>query len=208
MIRLIICVAVVLATLPSNGRSEDYFEKAKASASVSDYVEAGRLIRLAVSEKPKDEEVLELATRIYTELEILDTAVLYGRRLYEQNASTPSAVRTYATALIRAGNPTEAVRILRKITQKNADVETSLSLVEALVEADSIQAAELVATTAKKNYPKSPDAYLAVGLLYMKYKPQPVYELAKDNLEKTILMPTSPWLRFTGGWPTVNLIRT
>ncbi|MBE2265517.1 MAG: hypothetical protein IAE64_04630 [Flavobacteriales bacterium] len=186
MIRLIICVAVVLATLPSNGRSEDYFEKAKASASVSDYVEAGRLIRLAVSEKPKDEEVLELATRIYTELEILDTAVLYGRRLYEQNASTPSAVRTYATALIRAGNPTEAVRILRKITQKNADVETSLSLVEALVEADSIQAAELVATTAKKNYPKSPDAYLAVGLLYMKYKPQPVYELAKDNLEKTI----------------------
>lgn len=166
--------------------AQNHYDMAKQAADNSDYLEAVEHIRKAIRDKPKNEAVLALGVRIYTELELLDTAVLYGERLYEYDESTPEYVQAYATALIRIGRPQDAVRILRKVMKKSADVRTSLVLVNALVESDSIAAAELVATTAKKNFPSSADAYMALGVLYAKYKPQPVYELAKDNLEKTI----------------------
>lgn len=166
--------------------ADDAYERAKEAANVSDYVEAVKYIRLAVESAPKDEEVLALATKIYSELENADTTLLYGTRLYQEDDDTPEYVRLYAHALVMSGQAKKAVEVLRKIYRNNPSVETSLSLVNALVEADSTSAAELVATTAKADYPKSADAYFALGLLYAKYKPQPVLELAKSNLEQSI----------------------
>lgn len=167
-------------------QGQDSFELAKEAVTAGDYLEAVKHIRPAITQAPKDEEVLAAATKIYTELELLDSALLYGARMYQADDDTPEYVRTYAHALTIAGKPLQACEILRKLYREDHSVETSLYLVNALVEADSIKAAELVATTAKTAYPKSADAYYALGILYAKYKPQPVLELAKNNLEACI----------------------
>jgi tetratricopeptide (TPR) repeat protein len=187
----IITTLFVLFTCTVCTFAQSHFDQAKAAADNSDYVEAVHHIRQAIKEAPREEKVLNLAVQIYTELEQYDTAMIYGDRLYDQDSDTREYVRTYAMALTRGGNPQLACTILRKATRREPDVETLLYLVNALVEADSIPAAELVATTAKKNFPNSADAYFALGVLYAKYKPQPVLELAKDNLEKTIEMDPS-----------------
>lgn len=186
MVRSTYIVLTLLIVGSVSSLADNAFEQAKEAVSVSDYVEAVRFIRPALENAPKDEEVLALATRIYSELESADSALLYGSRLYQEDDDTPEYVRLYAHALVLSRQAPKAVEVLRKIYRNDPSVETSLSLVNALVEADSTSAAELVASTAKTNYPKSADAYFALGLLYAKYKPQPVLELAKSNLEQSI----------------------
>ena len=172
----------VLGTLSMAAQSN--FDRAKEAAGVRDYLEAVTYIRPAVREEPRDEETLALATKIYLELDLLDSAEIYGERLYDIEDEVPEWVHDYALALTRNGKATRAIEILRALDKENPDVQTSLYLVNALLEADSTQAAELVAATAKKKYPDNADAYLSMGLLYFNYKPQPVYELAVQNFEK------------------------
>jgi tetratricopeptide (TPR) repeat protein len=57
----------------------------------------------------------------------------------------------------------------------------ALAHVDALVAADSMVSAELVATTARSKFSKSPLAYLALGNLYFNWKPRPILENAADN---------------------------
>jgi tetratricopeptide (TPR) repeat protein len=166
--------------------ADSHLDKAMKAAKLDDYLEAVNHIRPAIHESAHDEDVLYWATKIYFELELLDSAVLYGARLYEEDSKEPEYVRVYARALSRSGRPSEAARILRKVNKEQPEVLTYLYLVDALTEADSLQAAELVATTAKREFPKSADAYLSLGLLYFRYKPQPVYELAIQNFEKAV----------------------
>lgn len=167
-------------------RASDAYDRAKEAVEVSDYVEAVTQIRLALKEDPRDEGTLLLATKIYCELEQADSALLYGTRLYEFDDDKPEYAWAYAQALVLAKQAPKAVAMLKRIQKQSPSVETSLQLVSALLEADSVKAAELVATSAKKEYPQSADAYFALGTLYAKYKPQPVLELAKNNLEKSI----------------------
>ncbi len=166
--------------------SQSALERAADAVDSANYFEAVTHIRPLVKASPDDPKVLLLATKIYTELDLLDTAKSYGKRLYSIDDDEAEYVRMYAEALVRGGEATLASDLLRKSYKKSKDVETALSLVNALVEADSLQAAELVATTAKKDFPNSADAYMALGLLYFKYKPQPVLELAVQNFEKAI----------------------
>ncbi len=181
---LILSIIGVLASVGVSAQS--HYDRAKEAADVSDFLEAVTHIRPAVREEPRDEDVLALATKIYLELELLDSAEIYGKRLYDIEDEEPSYVHDYALALTRNGKPLEAVKILRELEREQPNVQTSLYLVNALLEADSIQAAELVAATAKKKYPSNADAYLSMGLLYFNYKPQPVYELAVQNFEKAV----------------------
>lgn len=197
MIRNIVTLLVLALALTLPARAQDYVKLAKEAVGVGDYIEAVKSIRPALQKSPKDEEVLYLATKIYTELEQLDTAMMYGARLYNADDDTPAYVHAYALALTQGGKAAYASEILRMSMKKKPSVETSRYLVNALVEADSIHAAELAATTAKKNYPESADAYFALGVLYAKYKPQPVLELAQSNLERTIeLDPTKVLAHF------------
>lgn len=168
--------------------AQSSFQQAKDAADLRDYVGAVDYVRQALREDPKDEDVLALATKIYLELDLLDTAELYGRRLYEIDDNNDVFVRTYSDVLTQNGKPLEAIRALRKLAKEDdvADVETSLYLVSALLAADSAVAAELVATTAKKQFPNSADAYLALGTLYFNYQPRPVYELAVQNYEQAV----------------------
>lgn len=191
MYRVVFVVAMfigILAFHPSSMQAQESIDRAQEAVAVRDYLEAAVHIRQALTEDPKDEEVLALATRIYLELDLLDSAELYGRRLYEDSDDDAVFVRTYADVLTRNGKAPEAVRVLRKLARdaEEADVETSMYLVSALLAADSASAAELVATTAKKQFPNSGDSYLALGRLYFNYKPRPVYDLAVQNYEKAV----------------------
>ncbi len=182
---IVVCCCLILASA-THAIGQSHASKAKEAVGVSDYLEAVNHIRSAIKESPKDEDVLALATKIYFELELLDSAIHYGSRLYDMDDENEEFVRDYALALTRNGQAVQAAQILRKQEKEQPSVETSLYLVNALLEADSVQAAELVAATAKKKYPESPDTYLSLGLLYFNYKPQPVYELAVQNFEKAI----------------------
>jgi len=180
-------ILFILSTFATAGLvAQSNFDRAKESAAVSDYLEAVQYIRPAVREEPRDEATLALATKIYLELELLDSAEIYGARLYELEDEVPEYVHDYALALTRNDKAVKAIGILRKLDREQPNVQTSLYLVNALLEADSTQAAELVAATAKKKYPDNADAYLSMGLLYFNYKPQPVYELAVQNFEKAV----------------------
>lgn len=184
-----VCVLVTsfLCTV-SMARAQGSIDRAQEAVAVRDYLEAVIHVRSALANDPKDEEVLALATRIYLELDLLDSAELYGRRLYESSDENDVFVRTFADVLTRNGKAAEAVRVLRKLAKEDdeADVETSMYLVSALLAADSVSAAELVATTAKKQFPTSGDSYLALARLYFNYKPRPVYDLAVQNYEKAV----------------------
>ena len=186
LMKFVVAASILTVLSVSSLIAQSDLDNAIAAAEVTDYIEAVNYIRPAINADPKDEKTLYWATKIYFELEILDTAVMYGHRLYGEDDENPDYVRIYARSLTRGGNPAEAIKILRKLNREKSEVETYLVLVDALTEADSLQAAELVATTAKKNFPNSADAYLSLGLLYFRYKPQPVYELAVQNFEKAV----------------------
>lgn len=161
-------------------------EVAKRLVEAGDYLAATPLIREALKEQPNNAEVLYYATRIFSEIELHESAVMYGSRMYAEENDNPEYVHAFATALTRAGQPLEAIRVLRRLQKKSDDVRTALLLVNALSDADSLAQAELVAATAKKKFPESADAYFALGILYFKYKPHPVLELAVQNLEEAI----------------------
>lgn len=151
-----------------------------------DYAAAAPYIVSAVNKDPENEDVLIMAARVYLELEKPDTALLYTQRAYQVNDKNADVVRIHGQALVRSNKALEAIDILRKQMKRKEEVETSLELVDALIAADSINAAELTAKTATTKYAKSADAYMALGNLYFNYKPQPVFDLAKLNYEEAL----------------------
>jgi len=162
------------------------FVRAKAYVNNKDYAAARDLIRQAVQQAPSNAEVLAVATEVYLELDIHDTALVYATRLYEEDKSVPAYARLYATALIEVEKNLEAVDVLRKSIRKNDELASSNLLVDALIAIDSIQAAELVATTARNKHENDALAYVTLGNLYFKYGKQPVYDLARQNYQKAV----------------------
>lgn len=186
MISRMISVAFLLfITIPSVLWAQSSYDRAMEAARSGDYATAVTHIREAVKGSP-NEETISLAANIYLELESFDTAVIYAKRLYDGDDDNPDYVRLYAKTLIAVQRSTEAVNVLRKQVKKKADVNSYLVLVDALLGADSVNAAELVATTAKQKFSKEANAYLALGNLYFNYKPQPVLELAVKNYEEAL----------------------
>ncbi len=162
----------------------DSYESAKAAAQNQDWVEAIGHIRKAVAAKPTDMPTLKLAARIYIELSIADTALSYAKRVYDDRDNDKENVLLYAEALTINSRAADATVVLRKYLRKQDDLECSLSLVNALVAADSMHTAELVATTTRNKYPSSSESYVALGNIYFNTKPIPVLELARENYKK------------------------
>lgn len=186
MISRMISVAVFLfVVVPTVSFAQSAYDRALESAGNGDYATAVIHIREAMKGSP-NEETIGLAANIYLELESFDTAVVYAKRLYEEDDDNAAYVRLYAKTLVAAQRAPEAVTILRKQIKKEPDVNSYLVLVDALLGADSVSAAELVATTAKQKFSKEANAYLALGNLYFNYKPQPVLELAVKNYEEAL----------------------
>lgn len=181
---LAIILSTLILTLPSF--AQDHYKEAERHAAEGDYPGAVVHVRKAVQAKQGDAKTLALAARIYMELDLADTAVMYARRAYDDDNSNGDYVRLYALSLIEAGKASQAVPLLRARMKKKDEVSTSLVLTDALLAADSVSQAEIVATAAKTKYAKNAEAYLALGNLYFNYKPQPVLELAVQNYEEAL----------------------
>lgn len=164
----------------------DEFDDAKKSVAAGDYLQALGHIRAAIAEKPQDIERIRLGATIYLEMEIKDTALTYARRVYEDDNDQSEAVVLFSKALVESDRAAEACALLKKFRRKDDNVELALAHVNALVAADSIGAAELEAATARQKFPKSADAYLALGNLYFSWKPIPVFDLAVQNYTDAI----------------------
>lgn len=186
LIKNTLLLAITLLTVVGTTIAQDNFKKAKEAVQQLDYTAALPLIRSAVQADPTDIEKLRLATKVYLEMEIYDTALVYGKRIYADDDSKSENVFLCNEALIKNNMALAGVVVMRKFAKKNSDVQTSLQLVKALIAADSLQDASLVANTAKAKHPKSAEAYVAVGDIYFNYKPQPVYDLAVSNYEEAV----------------------
>ena len=164
----------------------DEYDNAKKAVAAGDFLQALTHIRAAIAEKPQDIDRIQLGAAIYLEMEIKDTALTYARRVYEDDDDQADAVVLLSKALVESDRAVEACALLKKFRRNDDNVELALAHVNALVAADSTSAAELVAATARQKYPKSADAYLALGNLYFSWKPIPVFDLAVQNYNDAI----------------------
>jgi tetratricopeptide (TPR) repeat protein len=185
-------LAVIVFSLASQLLiAQPTLDRARALVSSGDVPAAAAVVKQIVGKEPKNVDALVLASQIYTELESADTALQYAKRAYDESDTRGDVVRQYALALSKSGSAEQATVIMRKFVKKNESVENYLALVDALIEADSLRAAELVGTMAKSKFSKSAQSFLALGNIYFNFKPQPVFELAKQNYEEAIkLEPT------------------
>ncbi|MBL7999423.1 MAG: tetratricopeptide repeat protein [Candidatus Kapabacteria bacterium] len=160
------------------------FEQAKKLVAERDFEAAQKHIDVAVKEQSNNQEVLMLAGDIYAELEQPEKSLGFYERAYNENRDNSMSARKYARALSSSGKRTEAVALMRKALKNDKnDPLNELVLGQMLVEADSVNTAELILTKAREKNKKIPDAFIALGDLYYK---QNVFELAKDNYEEAL----------------------
>lgn len=180
---LSICTFLVASTV---GVAQSDYDKALKLMEGGDPVAAREFALNALSKAPKDLKTLNLVAGIMLDLESNDSALTFAERAYQEDDDDPQANYQLAEALLAKESAKQAVDIMRKHMIKNPSVETHLYLTMALVATGAIAEAEIVATQAKNKFPKDPDSYIALGDLYFGYKPQPVYDLAKQNYEEAI----------------------
>lgn len=181
----ILVIILAMIALPTTAIADEYGDAQKA-VEEKDYVRALELIRQAIAKDPQDIDRLRLGAKIYLEMNILDTALAYAKRVHKDDDDIKEHVLLYASALIATDNAAEACVAIKKFRKGADDVEMALAHVDALVAADSLVSAELVATTARSKFSKSALAYLALGNLYFNWKPRPILENAADNYRAAI----------------------
>lgn len=188
LVRSVIALMSVLCILPSVAFGADPdLRVVRQAVAAGAYVEAADEIRPIVQQNRTHVPTLVLAAQIFLELERVDSAVVFATLAYQEEDEVAEVVQTYARALVAANRAKEATVAMRTFMKRNKDdVASALVLVDALIAADSVPAAELVATVVKSKNPKSADASLALGNIYFSYKPMPVYDLAQVNYEEAI----------------------
>lgn len=181
-------VALLTVLLIPSYLVADEVDDAETAVKNKDYVSALKFIREAIKKEPQDLDRIKLGAQIYLEMNIADTAIMYARRIYKDDADEMSNVRLYASALLESKdsmNIIEACNVIRKFRKNSSDIEMAIAHVEALVAADSISAAELVARKLQRDYPKSPEGFTALGDIYLNEKP-PVLEQASENYRSAL----------------------
>ncbi len=130
-----------------------------------------------------DEAALLLAGDIWMELERPDSALALYRRI-PKAMNKPTVVARIGNALSAAGNQTEAIALLRKAREQHLrNIDITLALAQALLQADSLQAAEYLVLQAREFAGSDPRVYTMLGDLYYR---QRVYELARQNYEQAL----------------------
>lgn len=157
----------------------DQLDDARQLFQQKKYADAARAVETYLEREPSSVEALILAGDIAVQLEKPDKALDYYRRAYQRDRENSLALRKYARLLSEKGEHAEALEILRRAVRSNPrDVYLRLAYGQALLAADSIQAAELEITKAREMNKSIPDGFLALGDLYYS---QRVFSLAKDN---------------------------
>ncbi|MFM8437439.1 MAG: tetratricopeptide repeat protein, partial [Candidatus Kapaibacterium sp.] len=158
--------------------------RARTAYAAHELEQAAAEIRVALTESPRSTDVLTLAGDIFLGLEQMEKALEYYKRAYDIDGDKDVSARKYARALSEADRHVEAITVARKTVKNNRnDVYNQLTLGEVLVNADSLNAAELILTKAREMNRTIPDGFLALGSLYYR---QRIYESARDNYEQAI----------------------
>jgi tetratricopeptide (TPR) repeat protein len=164
----------------------DQLDDARQLFQQKKYADAARAVETYLEREPSSVEALILAGDIAVQLEKPDKALDYYRRAYQRDRENSLALRKYARLLSEKGEHAEALEILRRAVRSNPrDVYLRLAYGQALLAADSIQAAELEITKAREMNKSIPDGFLALGDLYYS---QRVFPLAKDNYEQALAL--------------------
>lgn len=175
-----------LALIVVSCAATDQLDNARQLFNEKKYADAARAVENYLQREPSSIDALILAGDIATQLENPDKALDYYRRAYQRDRENSTVLRKYARLLSERGEHTEALEILRRAVRSNPrDVYLRLAFGQALLAADSIQAAELEITKAREMNKSIPDGFLTLGDLYYS---QRVYPLAKDNYEQAIAL--------------------
>jgi len=147
------------------------------------YELAETFIQQAIAENPKDLELHFLCSDVYLELGNNQKALEVMRQA-EKISNKPFVLRKLANVLSINGNHTEAVRILRKLTNdEKKEISNWLVLVDVYLRADSISQAEIAVARALDMDKKNVEANVKRGDIYYQ---QRVYELSKDSYEDAL----------------------
>ncbi len=178
---------IIMAALLLFSISIAYSQNAKKgfidALNQQNYELAESLIQQALSENAKDLDLHLLAGDVYLELGKNEQA-LATFRAAERISKRPNVMRKVALGLSANKNFSEAVNILRRLTndEKN-EVENWLLLADVYISADSIRQAEMAVTRAREMDRNNVRAYIVLGDIYFA---QRVYELSKNNYEEAL----------------------
>ncbi len=179
---LLFLCALVCTTVFAVAQSP--LEKAKQLYQSHDLEAAATQIQSVLKESANNVEALTLAGDIFRELEQAEKSLQYYKRAYDQSSDNSITARKYASALSAASKDQQAIDIMRKAVKNDKnDVYNQLMLGEVLVNADSLNSAELILTKAREMNRNIPDGFLALGSLYYRQK---IFESARDNYEQAI----------------------
>ncbi|GAB1372551.1 hypothetical protein MASR1M45_26130 [Candidatus Kapaibacterium sp.] len=158
----------------------------KQFVSVKDYEKAITVVADAVKENPENQQVLILAGDVYLEMDKSAEAFSAYKQAFEVDKKNMEALLKYGRLLSITGKHNEALSFFNDAVKRYPnDVKVRLELANSYLRTDSLNKAELIITQARELDKKSPDAFIALGDLYLK---QRVYELARMNFEEALLI--------------------
>lgn len=181
--RLLLSAALALCIGAGSATAQSDFEKARQLVQAGDYSGALPLVRSAAAANPKNAQIQLFAGDVFTEMDKLDSAVIFYRKAWDANDEVNEG-RKLASALAKVGKSSEAVTLMKGVVKENKDdVNALLGLAEAFISADSLTQADVNIRKAQKLAPDNAEAFVALGDLYFAQK---VYELAKVNYEDAL----------------------
>lgn len=147
---------------------------------------AQQMIQQVSSEHPKDYKLQTACGDVLYELEKFKEAVVYYSKAYEIEDDDQMVSRKYAMGLAEAGDINKALKIIKQTIKNNPKVvDNYLTASEIYIKADSLSEAEIQIDRAMGIDPKNPAIFVASGNFYFARR---VYELARDNYEKAIML--------------------
>lgn len=180
-ILLLIAALVFCSNLLYSQSAKDMLEDL---AEEKNYVEAAKYIPDAIKNNKRNLELHILAGDVYTNLDMLDSALTMYLEADDLDGGEPYIMRRVGKAYSMLGKHDQAMEWLYEaIDEEEEDVLNHLELGQALIRADSLDKAELVITRARSMDKSIADAWIALGDLYYAQK---VYELAKNNYEEAL----------------------
>lgn len=181
-LKLIIFAAILLVS--SNIFAQTAANQLKEAVAAKNYEAAVVHAAQAVKENPEDVNVLLLAGDVFFEMDKNEEALNAYQKAYNEDKKNLTAVIKYGRLLSLTGRHNESISLLNEAVNKNQkDPKVRLELANSYLRIDSISKAELLITYARELDRKSPEAFTALGDLYMQQK---IYELARQNFEEAL----------------------
>jgi tetratricopeptide (TPR) repeat protein len=108
----------ILQRRPNASPADVYYARSQLAVQSRKLQQAFELARQAVEHDPERVEFLAWTARLALNLKLPDTALEYLRRAWQLDPDNHDLAMAYADLLARTGNPDEARRVMREMTQR------------------------------------------------------------------------------------------